>query len=198
MINLDLTVDETDDPRFVSLAAQIITGAVVTHKSLDVHIFKIDHWFDHKWLGFSGKFLGAVGSWRKKLTVPPFVANRIIDKWHYSIDAIDGTYRLETSNLQVHHCGRAGENLHRRVQQVAPASALFWYSGDTSETGRGSLMGYIPVESDHWPWFVALVLDKEWQVVRRKGIHEYEVRMFRQAGAQSHSELLRNDVVSDA
>ena len=36
---------------------------------------------------------------------------------------------------------------------MGPAAALFWFSGDTQAMGRGSLMAYIPVEAEHWPWF---------------------------------------------
>jgi hypothetical protein len=57
-------------------------------------------------------------------------------------------------------------------------------------------MGYIPVENDLWPWFLTLVLEKEWRIARRKGIHEYEVRLFRQAGVQSQDEPNQNDLVT--
>jgi hypothetical protein len=39
-------------------------------------------------------------------------------------------------------------------------------------------MGYIPVEKEYWTWFVAFKRDVDWQVTKRKGIHEYEVRAF--------------------
>ena len=62
MFCLNLTSDSTDDPQFVGLVARIISGAAVTHLPPEVRVFKIDHWFDHKWLAFSGKLLGAVDS----------------------------------------------------------------------------------------------------------------------------------------
>ncbi len=46
-------------------------------------------------------------------------------------------------------------------------------------------MGYIPLERDYWTWFLALELKDDWQIARRKNIHEYEVRMFREADAAS-------------
>jgi hypothetical protein len=184
MIRLDVTSDATDDLAFVDLVAQIITGAVITHKPQSVFTFKIDHWFDHKWLAFSGKFLGAVGSWRSPLTVPPFVANRVIDQIQYALDAATSTYIPQSVGPEIHHRGRAEENLHRFVRQVAPGSALFWYSGDTTNTGRGSLMGYIPVEADYWPWYLAFIRNGQWRIARRKGIHEYVARMFDKTGRQ--------------
>jgi len=92
MIRVELPADDTDDPEFSGLVAQIITGAVVTHRPPRACIFKIDHWFDHKWLAFSGKVVGAAGSWRKQLTVPPFVANRIVEQLFYNWDAAQDGY----------------------------------------------------------------------------------------------------------
>ena len=179
MFSLDLTNDR-DDPRFIDLVARIITGAVVMHGPPEARVFKIDHWFDHKWLAFSGKTLGALGVWSKRLTVPPFVANRIIDQWLYLRDKTGASYRCAGPGPNIHHCGPAAENLCRRVEQVAPASALFWFSGDTAATGRGSLMGYIPVERDYWSWFLAFTRDDAWRVVQRKKIHDNEVRLFQE------------------
>jgi hypothetical protein len=183
MLKFEFNEDLGDDSAFIRLASQIIAGATVTHQPPNVCVFKIDHWFDHKWLAFSGKFLGAVGSWREPLTVPPFVANRIIEKWHFKRDADASAYHVETHMSNIHHRGRAEENLHRSVRQIAPDSALFWFSGNTRATGRGSLMGYIPVDGDHWPWFLAFTRNTDWRVARRKSIHEYEVRLFLEAGS---------------
>jgi hypothetical protein len=182
MIMLELHNDHADDGRFLSLAEEIVAGAVVTHRPLEAYVFKIDHWFDHKWLGFSGKFLGAIGSWQKRLTVPPFVASRILAQRYWVRDS-EGGYEAAEGRRDVHHVGPAEKNLLRTVKCVAPEAALFWYSGDTTETGRGSIMGYVPVGEDHWVWYVACERRDDWRVPRRKGIHEYEVRMFREAGA---------------
>jgi hypothetical protein len=182
--NLNLPADQTDDTGFVDFVNQIIGGAVLRHIPSEVSIFKIDHWFDHKWLAFSGKALGAVGVWNKKLTFPPFVANRIVHQSQYQRDASSGGYRLAASGANIHHRGQAAKNLHRFVERIAPNSALFWYSGDTLATGRGSLMGYIPTEDGIWPWFLAFVRQDGWRIAQRKSIHEYEVRLFQAAAGK--------------
>lgn len=184
---LNLTTNSTDEPRFIDLITGIISGAIVTHHPPDVRIYKIDHWFDHKWLAFSGKLLGALGVWAKFLTVPPFVVNRVIEQWRYVRSEASGTYHLIAPGPNIHHRGRSGDNVYRSVKKIVPDAALFWYSGDTAETGRGSLMGYIPIEKDHWPWFLAFARDGDWRVARRKNIQEYEVRMFREAGDRVRS-----------
>ena len=115
MATINLTIAETDDDaKFVGLLEQIINGAVSTHQPTDVRVFKIDHWFDHKWLGFSGKVLGALGVWRNKLTVPAFVANRIVNQWQYVQNETSAEYQMAGPGPNIHLGGSAAENLHRR------------------------------------------------------------------------------------
>jgi hypothetical protein len=172
----DLDLDTNDDPEFMGLVSDIITGAVLTQQPDDALVFKIDSWFSHKWLGFSGKTLGALGVWAKPLTVPPFVANRIVGQWHFRRDGATGGYRPDGAGPDIHHRGWAAQNLQRRVRSIVPSSALFWFSGSTLAAGRGSLMAYIPGEKDHRPWFMAFTRSSGWKVTRWKGIHSDQVR----------------------
>ena len=182
MLGLDPAPD--DDPGFLELVSRLLTGAVLIHQPPEIQIYKIDNWFDHKWLGFSGKVIGAVGIWAKALTLPPFVSNRIVGRWHYQREEVGEGYRLMGTGPDLHHRGSSARNLQRRVRQIAPTTALSWYSGNTSATGRASLMAYIPVDDEHWSWFLAFVRDSQWKIVRRKSIHEYEIRSFEEAAGR--------------
>ena len=181
MTFLSESVCEADDLRFVSLADELITGVVAHHRFPEVLIFKIDHWFSHKWLGFSGKVVGAIGSWRTPLTIPPFVANRIVDHRRYVRDAVEDEYLLTGSAPQVHHVGPSTGNLRRYVTEVVGGAALFWYSGDTAAMGRGSFMAYVPVEDEYWPWYVSFDRSEDWRIGRKKGVYDYELRRFEEA-----------------
>lgn len=181
----ELIAASDDDRGFVELVSGLIAGAMATHRSIDVLIYKIDNWFDHKWLGFSGKTLGALGVWSRPLTLPPFVSNRIIGEWHYRRHEVGDGYRELGPSPGIHHRGWSARNLHRQVERIVPDSALFWFSGNTAAMGRGSLMAYVPVDDqEHWPWFVALARDGEWRIARRKGIHIYEIRLFQDAASK--------------
>jgi len=181
MIALAQSAD--DDHEFIGIVSGLIAGSVGVHHPELVWIHKIDNWFDHKWLGFSGKTLGMIGVWAKDLTVPPFVSNRIIGKWHYRYEGFEADYKLSESEKNIHHRGWSAQNLQRRVGKIAPDAALYWFSGNTSATGRGSLMGYIPTEHDHWIWFLAFTRDGGWAVSHRKNIHAYEVHLFEETAA---------------
>ena len=182
MAMIALTTDQSDDEGFVQLVETVVSGAVITHQPAEVRVFKIDNWFDHKWLGFSGKEMGAFGVWCTKTTIPPFVANRIIGQLRYEHHAEDEPYRLSVPAPDIHHRGSAIDNFRRTVDCVAPHSALVWYSGNTLKMGRGSLMCYMPIERKIWTWYLSFVRDGGWRINRRKLIHEYEVRLFQSSG----------------
>src|SRR4051794_12954234 len=102
---IDLGTAPDDDRGFIELISRLIAGAATTHRPLDLLIYKIDNWFDHKWLGFSGQTLGALGVWARPLTLPPFVPNRVIRGWHYQREEVGGGYRELGSPPDVHHRG---------------------------------------------------------------------------------------------
>ncbi len=179
----DLNIDPDDDPQFTDLAFRLIAGATRVHAPADVRVVKIDNWFGHAWLGFSGKALGQLGVWKESLTIPPFVANRVVRQWHFERDYEQGGYHLEGPGRNVHYQGPSRENLYRRVRHLVPSSALFWFSGNTLATGRGSLMGYIPLDQDHWGWFLSFGREHGWRAIRGKNIDDQDVCRFEVSGA---------------
>lgn len=71
-------IPEQDDAHdFVALVEQSVNGILRQNAPLSLVLIKVDNWFGPMWLGFSGKILGAIGVWQPKLTIPPFVPNRI-------------------------------------------------------------------------------------------------------------------------
>src|SRR4051812_41845107 len=100
MLSLEPEVD--DDPAFLQLVNRLVDGVLAVHTQEDARIFKIDNWFDHKWLRFSGKAVGAVGVWQAPPTLPPFVANRLVRRWHFRRNDEDG-FRLLGPGPDVHH-----------------------------------------------------------------------------------------------
>lgn len=114
---------------------------------------KIDNDFGSKWLGFSGKALGALGVWHNpsyhpanNVRIPPFVPNRVVSQRRFSGPAygeIDG-------GKPIHKRIPSGMALNRMAVAEAPMSALVWYSGESEATGRGA-------GDTHWP-MSALIL----------------------------------------
>jgi hypothetical protein len=178
MQRIELLAETDDDVSFVAYAECLIAGVLQTYRPDEAWIIKIDHWFDHKWLRFSGKVLGALGVRQRHLTVPPFVANRLVRQRRYILDKESDGYHRAKSSRGLHHRGPSAGNLNRRLAQIAPHAAVFWYAGDTRETGRASVMGYVPVDGPYWSWFVSLERRDHWKVTRRTNMHDYEERKF--------------------
>jgi hypothetical protein len=61
---------ENDDSEFLELASHIAGQVIQQFRPVDVFLIRTDHWFGTKWLGFSGKMLGALGVTKCRLTLP--------------------------------------------------------------------------------------------------------------------------------
>ena len=91
---MELISSSTDDPKFMRLMNGIISGLVSNDVPDEIFVIKIENWFDHKWLNFSG--IGRVGFfhdwrpngidtaldefWQDKITFPPFTPKRVIQE----------------------------------------------------------------------------------------------------------------------
>jgi len=49
-----ITIDDSDDPKFVSIINRLITSSASKQSYKIVKIIKVKNWFDHKWLNYSG------------------------------------------------------------------------------------------------------------------------------------------------
>lgn len=74
---IEIKRTEDDDSEFVTLVSRLISGVVLRHDAEKLYLVHIKNWFDHKWLEFSGKVLGALGVWQRRMTYPPFNPNRV-------------------------------------------------------------------------------------------------------------------------
>ena len=181
---LGLSIDDHDDPSFLAIIKSMITGIAELHRPGELRIFKIDHWFDDKWVGFAGKISGAAGIRQSDpVVVPPFTQNRIrgCSKWVRD----DRGYRYEGDGPEIHHVGWSPINQQEPLRHDVPDGALFWFSGDTAATDHGSLMGYVPIEDDWWMCYVGYVKIDEWKISKRVEITEDEIAHIRNRPAIS-------------
>lgn len=164
-----LIIPEQDDAHdFVALVEQSVNGILRLNAPASLVVIKVDNWFGPKWLGFSGKLLGAVGVWHKKLTIPPFVPNRIVSERQF----VAPTY-VETAMRQPIHRNIASRDaLRRRVSEVAPGVTLVWFSGDSNKSGRGSVMAYVPIGGSYWPLYVGYIKRESWSIEKTIGIDQ--------------------------
>jgi len=157
---------EGDAPDFIACVDTFLHGIVKAHAPPELILVKIDNWFGSNWLRFSGKTLGALGVWKHKLTVPPFVPSRVVWQRRFSAP----TYAEEAGDRQIHVSTSGESALSRRLAQVAPGAALMWFSGGSESNGRGAVMAYIPMPDSYWVWYAGFSADGDWHPTDLKEI----------------------------
>ena len=53
-MKLDIPLKPDDDPQFGEIVGRVISGLLSANPVEKVFVVRIDNWFDHKWLTFSG------------------------------------------------------------------------------------------------------------------------------------------------
>jgi hypothetical protein len=185
-------VGETDDPRFIQLVNSLLNGVIASDTPDTVWVIKIENWFDHKWLQFSG--IGIVDykfpaflNWydaaleefrQEKVTFPPFTPNRVLGQWSYQRTAADYSEVPVTSLPHVSKKQRSEKNLQRRVQNSSRSGVFLWYSSNTVTNDRASIMVYT-VRGEHVDcWFTAFLRQEQWVLHSTKGVSRGEVQRF--------------------
>ena len=174
--------EATDDDEYLDWVEAAMVGVEEAFKTDQTYVVKIDNWFGKRWLGFSGKSLGALGVRKEKLTLPPFVPSRVISQRRFFETGTDPGRRK-----RLHVWQRSGENLQRYADVVLPGAHAFWYSGRSASNDRASFMAYLSTPDGHWPWYVGLQRQEKWRVVECVGIGIRELETFTHGGV----ELLR-------
>ena len=168
---------ESDDPEFLKLVANMLVGLAGGRVPRELHLIHIDNWFDHKWLGFSGKTLGALGVWKKgeRLTVPAFTPKRVLSHQYFSRPNEAAPFDEVPPPKEIHLNVWSAVNLQRRISEIAHRAALVWYSSNTRTNRKGAIMAYIPNNSGYDTWYASLAAEDTWRVEKTKEITKADV-----------------------
>ena len=121
--------------------SRLSRGGHPTEQTLDiVCTIRVNDWFDSKWLGFSGKLVGAVGVWNTELTVPPFNPNRIREERWFDVGR-DAAASEPGRRPAIHRTMRSDSSTTRQIATVAPHVLCGWYTANSAEIGRGAFDG---------------------------------------------------------
>ncbi len=172
-------VDQTasDSPGFIARVEAVVARAI-HGRPAEVYLVRIDNWFGERWVGFGGKVLGAAGvHFRDAHVLPPFVPSRVVRQVCYRYSAQQQQYLPEECAEPLHIKQTSSDNLRRVVSTLLPNAALIWFSDRSAETGRGSVMAYVPARPDHEAWYASFRADREWAADRLIGITQTELEM---------------------
>ena len=182
-MNLEILTNATDDPQFVELLKHVISRLVGEEFPEQIFVMKIDNWFDHKWLNFSG-----IGSVRfddfrleidtaldefsqDKVTLPPLTPNRVIGEYYFLRNE-RGEFLPSLKAPFVHErkLAPSADNLHKRVTDFATSALFLWVSSNTKLNRRGSVMVYEVKGLDVHTWYMGLSKEDDWKIAQTKGI----------------------------
>lgn len=174
---IELTKNHLDDPRFVQLINQLVIGLSAQYRPQLLYVIQVDNWFGEKWLCFTGKALGALGVWNKVLRVPPFRPNRILQQHTWELDQTGFTYN-PVVKPSLHREQTSEQNHYRFLNQVTDSGLFVWYSGQTSENHRGTVMVYHIEETLVGGWYASFSKPGEWGIYRTQEISPQQLGLW--------------------
>jgi hypothetical protein len=173
-------VEPADDPMFLNHIDTAISGSIEKRRPTDLYLIRVDNWFDHKWLNYSGRgrvrrkeFSAEVcldHFWRDQLTFPPFTPKRIVSETYFCLTSKD-YYQEQASSFRVHprRLARSAKNLHRRVGTFSKSAVYIWFSCCSAATGRASIMLYESIDGSMATWYASLENRGRWMLGQVKG-----------------------------
>ncbi len=182
-----IKIEDGDSVEFIHHVNSIMEYLITTHNVGEVVFVKIRNWFDHKWLNYSGKSivhfprLGVLDSGREEaldnlgqseITIPPFSPNRVI--YSKFIRGKDSLNDKITKSIQVYQ--RSTDNRRRLVADYTQDGLLLWFSSNTMNNQKGSLMVYQSQNGEVNSWYVSFENLNGWKATKSKGIDLDEIR----------------------
>jgi hypothetical protein len=169
MLQLSRTAE--DDTSFIDLISQAIQALAYQHMPEEIYITRIDTWFGHKWLGFAGKMLGALGvSNTSNLVIPPFEPNRVSEQMYFCHPTDSLLYEQADSPVQLHIEQSSTDNFNRRIGRFSRSCLFVWYSSSTATLDRASLMVYHIQDKNRTAWYLSFMKNSEWKLDMVKNI----------------------------
>ena len=176
---IDIRPDSSDAIDFASIVERIIDNLIRIYNFDEISIVKVKNWFDHKWLNYSGKSIihfegtpnpdkvAITNVWKKKITVPPFNPNRILDE---KLIRRKG-HSNPIFEKVLHKVQRSTDNLDNYIHLISDKGLLVWYSSNSKINNQGCIMVYMIENDDIDSWYVSFENRYDWIVKDSKGIN---------------------------
>jgi len=182
---IDLEYEDGDNKKYLAGISSLIATLVKENEPKNLYVTRINKWFDHKWLKYSGKgrvkFEGSPfidtsldAFWRDKLTFPPFNPKQIGEQFYWSRNS-DGTYSAgekEPRWIYKRELRSSADNLNKRVTDFTESGLFVWFTSFTEKNMHGSLMVYLVKNDDVMAWYASMKNDNHWTIDKTKGINK--------------------------
>jgi hypothetical protein len=186
---VDIPGDADDDVAFLSNMSGLLARLIAERTPEIVCAVRIDKWFDHKWLRYSGQ--GRIGFegvglshdtaldafWQEKLTFPAFNPKQVALQVGWQRTSA-GTYEALRSDKLPHKKDRrhSAANLQNRVASYTDSGVFMWFSGRSKSNGKACVMVYGVQGSAEESWYASFDGARRWVVDRARGIDRETLR----------------------
>ena len=172
-----------DDTQFVQAMDCFIGALVEIYDRPELYIIRIDNWFDHKWLGFAGRFrtiylhigkktiMAAHSIWKteEKTALPPFSPTRDMVQTHFKAGFGQTKRDFPKQLLHQAYKQRSTVNLHNLLLSFSGCALFLWLSSGSATSGRASLLAYHTREDKVAGWYASFVKSDHWKLNLVKG-----------------------------
>jgi len=191
-----VSTQQGDSPEFMEMVLALAIGVARDFDPPRFYVVRIDNWFGPKWMNFAGKALGLVGVHPLSvLHVPPFVPHRVVAERVFTGPGYEETVAMPSLHIEC----PSSRALHRRIADIDKDAAFVWFSGESEVQKRGSVMVYLPVDSettrrgrdisDCGAFYVGYSLrETSWEPSMLRGISRGEVAHLLESGRAMHAE----------
>lgn len=185
-----IKVEKGDAPEFIDIINTIMGLLVFQYSIKEVVYIKINNWFDHKWLNYSGNTLvpfdfggleefegvdvALQSEWREKITVPPFHPKRVV----YSKFFRKQNTGNQKIKKRIHQLKMSNDNIHNRIADYTSDGLVLWFSSNTKLNQRGSLMVYRVQDNQVITFYATIEKLDEWMITKTKGIGLNELKSY--------------------
>jgi hypothetical protein len=175
--------DKDDAPGFIEIINKIMAISIFQWNIDEIMVIKIKNWFDHKWLNYSGKKIihfeclhpdnvAMADDWKERVTIPPFNPNRVLSEQFFR--------KRSTGNQQfekvVHKKQRSTDNQLNQISRKTNNGIFVWYSSNSKDLNRGSLMMYRVQNKEVDTWYATVEKRERWEITQTKGIYKSELQ----------------------
>lgn len=181
---MKIEFDKEDAPEFIEIINKLMALSIFQWHVDEIMNIKINNWFDHKWLNYSGKKIihfeetvhpdkvAITHDWKERVTFPPFNPNRVLSEQYFR--------KRDTGNIKfekiIHKKQRSTENQLNQVSRKTSNGLYIWYSSNSKINQRGSMMMYRVQNGEVHTWYASIEKRKNWTITQTKGINKSELQ----------------------
>ncbi len=169
--------EKNDDKNFLSALNGFVDQLTEDLEPTDVYAIRINEWFDHKWLGYSGRgiiqfpysepyILAKLDErFLDRLIFPPFNPNQVTAERYWKLQK-RGVY----GGIEKPHCiynqklEHNSYNWHNLVEAVSSSGVFIWFSSNSEDSERGSIMVYAIEGIEIQTWYASFSQESGWGI----------------------------------